>query len=188
MPLSGDPGADSESRTGIGYDRDVGDYKPQQRHVKCSVFSDLGWLTATLHCSLKQTLLEYLNHPSTFFKLTDVMLAGAEHAIPFLALRKTSVRMVAPAEDDRLIDRPLPGESVEYRVSCFLHDGLLSGQIRGHKSHRLSDFLVTNAGFFVLRECALQGRSEREDSIVKHVPVMLVNDSSVIAISDDRHR
>jgi len=164
----------------------VREYRPQQRLVRSSIFTSIGWLTGTFHCNLKQALVDYLNLQASFFRLTDVTLPGVDAAIPFLALQKSKVIVLAPMDSETNLEKRLPGEINQYAVTCVLQDGVLSGTLRTRPNQRLSDHLTAHNGFFVLRECYIRGRNDAVDSIVKRISVAIVNDTAVIGITEDR--
>lgn len=170
----------------MGYYPDrLSEYRPQQRLVRSSIFTSIGWLTGTFHCNLKQPLVEYLNQQPSFFRLTDVTLPSVDTAIPFLALQKSKVIVLAPMENETNLEKRVQGDIKQYPVTCVLQDGVLSGALRTRPNQRLSDHLTSHTGFFVLRECYIRGRGQSE-SVVKRLPVAVVNDQAVVGITEDQ--
>lgn len=163
------------------------EYRPQQRKVSARIFTEVGWITGTFHCSLRQSLVEFLNAQQSFYRITDVRLPGAEQPMPFFALQRRRVILVSPGETEENLEKSLAAESIDYQVSCVLADGVVAGRLRTAARLRLSDHLVNHNGFFVLRDCVLRGRGHSQGA-AKRLPVAVVNDRAVIGVSEDDPR
>jgi hypothetical protein len=153
-------------------------YKPSQRKVEIEMLASAGWVSGTLHVPERSALLAFFNKKSEFMP----MHAGAPGEQEFLALRRQSLMLVIPDPAD--IDEHgcvQPGTFETCRIRCLFPGGSVEGTIQILSGQRMSDFLETNPGFFLLSECTLACDDGHAQSGVPHV---LVNSQHLLAVSD----
>jgi hypothetical protein len=165
------------------YDGRVPDYRPQQRKVLTRIFTNIGWIAGTIHCSVQQSVIEYLNQQASFYKLTDVRLPGTDDPLSFFALQRERVILIAPSQEELNLEKPLPAGAHEVQVACVLDEGIITGRLRWAMHARLSDYLINHHGFFVLRDCTVRGRGESRGTI-KRLPIALLNDRGLVGVSE----
>lgn len=159
---------------------------PPQREVSSSMYTTAGWISGTFMVPKLRHFNDYLNHPHPFFKLKAVRLPGLDKEIPFFVLQRSSIIFIIPdAQDDALVS-PIGGEKMEREVSCAFANGVVSGTLDILKGVRVSDFLMSRAGLFVLRNCSVFVRTGASPDIRHNVPHVMVNADRVIGVSEPR--
>jgi hypothetical protein len=158
-------------------------YRPQQRVIPASIFTDIGWMRGTFHCSALKGFVEHMNSERSFYKLTDVVLPGEKRTLPFFALQRNQILLLTPGSPDENIEQLPTASVVEHRVVCFFDVGILTGSLRCGTKQRLSDHIGNLRGFFVMRDCTLRGRADEEGS--RRIPLAIVHDSRLLGIAED---
>ncbi len=142
----------------------------------------MGWIRGVIHVSKLHSFVEHLNSKSSFVKMTEVTLPGRDDTLPFFALHKQSIILVAPAETETHLEKAA-GERDDHHVDCMLEDVIIRGVIKVRKGVRLSDGLAQHDGFLVLRETLIRGMSSGQ-VVERRVPVAIVNDDALIGIAE----
>jgi hypothetical protein len=163
-------------------------YQQQKRKMPVQVLTAVGWITGTLHLPVKSRILEHLNHTRDFLALTDVRFSmNAEGApIPFFAVqREAAILVIAPASEQ--YHTVTVEEMTVHPLSCLLELGTLDGRFKTLKGVRVSDYISSTKGFFLLEDCELAlkdryGRTLIEDRR-SHV---LLNVRHVIGVTEDQ--
>ena len=157
-------------------------YKPSQRRVHIDVLATAGWISGTFHVPVKNSLVATLNKKGEFLSLTQVATGEDAPVLDFLALRREAIMLVIPEADDIERHASLPPGHYEHaRVRCILADATVEGTIQMLASLRISDFLETNPGFFLLSDASL---SLHDGQRHERVPHLIVNTTHVLAVSD----
>ncbi len=126
-------------------------YRPPQRSISAWVLTASRWIRGTFHVPRLHSFLEYLSREVAFFRLTGVELDGEASQAPFFALRRNSAVIIAPdcPEEDLKVEAP-PG-AMPHPVDCLLETGVVSGLLALLPNVRVSDYLMHQEGFVVLR-------------------------------------
>jgi hypothetical protein len=153
-------------------------YQPEQREIPARLLTRAGWLTGTLHVPKLQSLLDFLNHPTDFFKLTNASLPHGLQA-DFFALQRDSVSLVVPGveESELRLNRPA-GEHERHDICCLLDTGSLDATLGILKDIRVSDYLHSHSGFCVMRDCKTHGSEGQE------APIVLVNTDQLVGVTE----
>ncbi|MGH7628071.1 MAG: hypothetical protein ACREOF_01515 [Gemmatimonadales bacterium] len=73
------------------------------RRVEAEVLLPAGWLDGTFVVPETQSLQDFLEHSGAFLKLTDARVPGHEEVVPFFAVQRGAVELIAPKiVDDRV--------------------------------------------------------------------------------------
>jgi hypothetical protein len=158
---------------------------PAQRELAASMFTVAGWITGSFLIPKLRHFSDFLNQPQEFFKLKAVRLPGLEKELPFFVLQRNSIIFVVPADDDDLVPA-VGGEKLEREVSCAFANGVVSGTLDVLKGVRVSDFLMSRAGLFVLRNCSTFIRTGATPEVRHNIPYVIVNSERVIGVSEPR--
>jgi hypothetical protein len=125
-----------------------------------------------------QSLLDFLNHPTDFYKLTDASLPHGLHA-DFFALQRDSVSLVIPQVDESELHLNRPsGDFERHEISCLLNAGALDATLGVLKNTRVSDYLHSHTGFCVMRSCKTHGAQGQE------APLVLVNTDQLVGVTE----
>ncbi len=126
-------------------------YRPPQRSISAWILTASRWIRGTFHLPRLHSFLDYLGREAAFFRLTDVELDGDGPQAPFFALRRNSAVIIAPEcpEEDLKLEAP-PG-AMPHPVDCLLETGMVSGLLALLPNVRVSDYLMHQEGFVVLR-------------------------------------
>ena len=127
--------------------------RPNLQKVAVEVLMPLGWLNGTLHVPVHLPLVEYLALGTNALKFTGVKVPNEPDRLAFVALRRDSLILVAPA----LAEEPDPAGASDFttarEVACLLPTGMLRGTLRVIYNLRLSDHLQQEGHFMTLRHC-----------------------------------
>jgi hypothetical protein len=123
------------------------------RRVEADVLLPAGWLDGTFMVPETQSLQDFLEHSGTFLKLVDVSVPGHDEVVPFFAVQRGAVELIAPKlADDRVDTAGSSGHTAPWSISCLFHRGAVHGSLDFLMNLRLSDFLRQQTGFLLLRE------------------------------------
>jgi hypothetical protein len=152
-------------------------YKPNQRLVEVEMLAQAGWVTGTIHVPERSALLAFLNKDAAFMPVTTAGEGGE-----FLAVRRKAVVMLIPEPGD-VDDHPCvqPGVLESCRIRCLFDGASVEGTIQVLSGQRMSDYLESNPGFFLLSECTLAFEDGRVQSEVAHV---VVSSEHLLAVTD----
>lgn len=123
------------------------------RQVEADVLLPAGWLEGTFMVPESQSFQDFLDHAGAFLKLTEVRVPGHDAVVPFFAVQRGAVELIAPrTPDDRLETAGSSGHTAPWSISCLFHRGAVHGSLDFLMNLRLSDFLRQQTGFLLLRE------------------------------------
>lgn len=160
-------------------------YIPQQRQVQAQILTPSGWLKADFHLAQRQSFMEFLDHVTQFFSVTDVTWKGSAAPVPFLALQRTSTLLIVPVDGSENVAPQRGGDRITLRISCLFEGGILEGDVEILKNTRMSDYLGGHTSFIALRKCRLTLRSRTDDARAEYnYATVLVNASRVIGVSE----
>ena len=126
---------------------------PVLRQVPAEILCTLGWVYGTLHMPAHQTLHEFLTLSGSLIKLTRVRIPGEHDALPFLALRRQGISVIAPPMGEPVPTSGPFGPATTRGVACLLSDGMLRGSLEVPAGLRLSDYLRQEGPFLTIRRC-----------------------------------
>ncbi|MBP1628398.1 MAG: hypothetical protein H6Q00_2873 [Holophagaceae bacterium] len=162
---------------------------PPQHLVGAFVLTPAGWIHGILHLPVVKNLVEFLNAPEEFLKLTKVVLPGARPLQPFLALRKTAALLVVPSLDQGM--EKITGSlgalsSSHHPVICLLSQGSVQGHLKLPKGTRISDFLQRHPGFIELLHCQMGATPllKPDPSNSDTWPLVLLNSQSILGMTE----
>jgi hypothetical protein len=155
---------------------------PKQRHVPVRILTPSGWVVGTLHVPEGEGMLSFLNGHDPFFRLTNVCLPAQPRALPFVAIRRKAVLLVAPGEDT------LPGEPdhtghYKHEVACVFDGGILMGALPLPKGVRVSDELMRAEEFFAVEDCTI-GIDASPEPIMEAEPLVFVHGAEMFGVAE----
>lgn len=126
-------------------------YRPPQRSIAARILTAPRWIRGTFHLPKLHSFLEYLGREAAFYRLTGVSLDEEGPELPFFALRCSSAAIIVPEcrEEELKLDA-VPG-AMPHPVDCLLETGMASGLLALLPNVRVSDYLMHQGGFVVLR-------------------------------------
>ena len=77
----------------------------QRRTVAVECLTRGDWLSGHFHVPFEQSFLDFLQHGGAFLPLTDVTVPGRLVALPFFAIQRDGLALIAPIQR-RLALRP----------------------------------------------------------------------------------
>ncbi|MGH7514140.1 MAG: hypothetical protein ACREOQ_14595 [Gemmatimonadales bacterium] len=106
--------------------------------------------------------------------------------MPFIALRRDMMTLMAPTIDKDLIETPgWLGHTLSRDVACLLPTGLLRGRVDVMTNARLSDHLAQLGGLLVVRHGLLTPYGETLNSpAAKRLDAVVVNLTQTIGVSE----
>ena len=126
-------------------------YRPPQRSITAHVLAASRWIRGTFHLPKLNSFLDYLGKEAAFYRLTDVALGPNGPDAPFFALRRSSATIIAPeCGEAELRLESVPG-AMPHPVDCLVETGMVSGLLALLPNVRVSDYLMHQEGFVVLR-------------------------------------
>lgn len=126
-------------------------YRPPQRSITAWILTASRWIRGTFHLPRLHSFLEYLGREAAFLRLTGVKLDGNGSEAPFFALRRSSATIIAPECSEEDLKLELPPGAMPHPVDCLLETGMVSGLLALLPNVRVSDYLMHQEGFVVLR-------------------------------------
>jgi hypothetical protein len=167
-------------------------YKPPKRTVAVQLYArSMGWVRGDLHVPSGADLRTALSDDNAFIRMTDVKLPNDFGEIPFLALNKRAVIVIAatdPGPEDPLVARA----KTTHRLACIFDAGFITGDAKIMSGTRLSDFLATHKGFLELHDAVLhQGDQNALRRYLKEghripsgaaMPVALINPTELFGV------
>lgn len=158
---------------------------PDLRKVPVEILSQLGWLSGVFHLPPRQSLSEFLSLAAQTVKVTRVRLSQEPDVVPFIAMRRDAVWLVAPSLDLGEEGQGIPGYTTYRDVACFLPAHMLRGSLAVPISLRLSDYLQQQSHVIVLRHCLLTSYGETANSPhARSLSTVLVNVHGTLGISE----
>ncbi|MFL5262514.1 MAG: hypothetical protein ACJ79L_08945 [Anaeromyxobacteraceae bacterium] len=154
------------------------EYRPPQRVIRARILTPSGWIRGSFHVPRMQSFHDFLGQRGPFFNLTEVAIAARGAELPYLALRRSAVRVIVPSIDERrlLVSAAQPG-AVERTVTCVLDAYAVSGRVAVPAHLRVSDYLAHHSGFIQLRDADLGQGHERTS-------VVFLNVAALVAVSE----
>ncbi len=155
------------------------------RRVEAEVLLPAGWLDGTFVVPETQSLQDFLDHSGAFLKLTDVRVPGHDELVPFFAVQRGAVELIAPkAVDDRVETTGSAGHTAPWSISCLFHRGAVHGSLDFLMNLRLSDYLRQQTGFLLLRDAAWAPVDTGRGDVPRRWPITFVNVPQVNGISE----
>jgi hypothetical protein len=157
-------------------------HKADQRAVRARVLTSSGWVRGTFHVPLMHGLVDFLDHAGPYLKLTDAILPGTGTAVQFFALRRAALVAAVPEVPETELYLPaIAMETVRHRISCLLPAGAIEGELEVVAGTRVSDYLMHQLGFIVLRRAV-----GPEAGIAATTPasLLLVNAVAIVGVSE----
>ena len=128
------------------------------RRVEAEVLLPAGWLDGTFVVPETQSLQDFLEHSGAFLKLVDVRVPGHAEIVPFFAVQRGAVELIAPkGEDTQIETNGSAGHTAPWSISCLFHRGAVHGSLDFLMNLRLSDYLRQQSGFLLLRDATWVG-------------------------------
>lgn len=152
--------------------------------VALDVFTSAGLFHGRLRIPRGTTLLEHLNRAGEHLRLADAHVGGAPLGIPFLAVRRDSVRLIVPAEAhaaEVLAPKATDGTGTE--VAGVMDACRFRGRVRLAPGQRVTDFFASAPAFVAVRDCNASRVGDPDGKPI-HSAVALVRTHAVIAFSD----
>ena len=158
------------------------------RHVTADVLTPVGWMNGTFKVPPQQPFLDFLTLGTLgaqIIKFTRVRVPNEADVVPFVALTRESVILVAPSLSRDLIEAEDRGFTRSREVACLLTAGVLRGSLDVLANVRLSDDLERRGHLIVLRHCVLApyGGTLNAPS-ARSLPTAIVNLSQAIGVSE----
>lgn len=126
-------------------------YRPPQRSITAQILTASRWIRGTFHLPKLHSFLDYLGKEAAFYRLTGVALDPEGPEAPFFALRRSSATVIAPeCSEEELKLEVVPG-AMPHPVDCLLETGMVCGLLSLLPNVRISDYLMHQQGFVVLR-------------------------------------
>ena len=155
------------------------------RQVVADVLLPAGWLEGTFLVPETQSLQDFLEHSGAFLKLTDARVPGHEDVVPFFAVQRGAVELIAPkTPDDRIETAGSAGHTAPWSISCLFHRGAVHGSLDFLMNLRLSDFLRQQTGFLLLRDAHWVPLDPPADATARRWATAFVNVPQVNGISE----
>ena len=161
---------------------------PALRQVTAEVLTPVGWMNGTFRVPPHQPFLDFLTLGTLgvqILKFTRVRVPNEPDPVPFVALRRESVILVAPTLSKDLIEAADGGFTRAREVACLLPVGVLRGTLDVLANIRLSDDLERRAHLIVLRRCMLAPYGGTlNDPAARALPIAIVNLSQAVGVSE----
>ena len=155
-------------------------YRPDQREVPVRAMTTAGLIEGALHLARNHMLLDHVNHTRELLTMTNVQVRDAAHRIPFFLLRRgQTVAMIPPPDDD--IDDAAGKTFADHKIGCLTTVGNIAGTLRIMPSVRVSDYLQSQDGFFLLHNCQV---ARGALTVAERVPTVLVNATLVVGVTE----
>jgi hypothetical protein len=154
--------------------------------VPASIFTTAGWMTGTFHVPPIHAFGEWLDHTGDFFRLTDVRLPGESEPVPFFALQRHGVILVAPGiEISPPEDNRYPGAHLVRRdVVIVLPEGILRGTLAVMPQIRVSDFVAHWPAFLPVHDAILANRDPSRPPQTEPLPLVFINAPRIVGLSE----
>ena len=165
-----------------------GEPAPERRTVAAECLTRGDWLRGHFHVPSEQSFMDFLQHGGAFLPLTDVTVPGRPGTLPFFAVQRDGLALIAPdPADARLETLGAQGITSPWSVTCVFPDGVLTGQIDFLTNQRLSDHLRVPRQFILVRAGRwepLLADSRRPTAIRRDLPVALVQLAELVGIAE----
>lgn len=159
--------------------------KPEQRAVRCRIFTSAGWIEGALHVPVRVQLIEFLNHSGRIYRLTDVALPGITNRERFFALERSAAIAVVPDDAEELLGARVLGEQQAHRVVWLMASGtVFDGTIDILQGVRVSDHLIHNDDFVVLRDVTIFVRRASSTSVEPGIRAVALQPNSAVGCSE----
>jgi len=131
-----------------------------------------------------KTLLEFLEQPRGFFSLSDVTLLAQDTKLPFLAVARSAVTLLIPAEQGQLQPESRASARTKIRsVSCIFEGGMVMGSLAISADARVSDELMASPGFFLLEQCTV-GIDDGAGPVMEANPIVLLHAPRLVGVAE----
>jgi hypothetical protein len=161
---------------------------PPRRSVGVECLTSGGWIQGRFHVPLQQSFVDFLQQGGAFLPLTDAVLPGRRDALPFFAIHRAGLALLAPdPEDAQLETLGAHGITSPWSVTCAFPRGVLTGQIDFLTNQRLSDYLRTPQHFILVREARwepLIGDDTRPAATSREFRVAVVQVAELVGVAE----
>jgi hypothetical protein len=160
-------------------------YQPDIREIPAHCLVRGYWVCGGICLPARRALQDHLSQSEPFLRLRSARIAGTASELAFLALRRDCVSMIAPSEHAERLQRGGLGRQQEQRITCLLEAGVVTGTLELMANLRVSDHLMREPGFIVLRDCGLVWAARRAPApFPSPAPILLVNTSHILGVTD----
>lgn len=150
-----------------------------------NILTDLGWMAATFHVPVRQSLMDFLAPGVQVVKCTRVRVPNYQDRIPFVGLRRDAIFVIEPTQGDELVETAgSVGRTSEHEVGCLLPVGILRGTLEVLVNVRVSDYLRQQPGLVVLRDCQLTPFGEAAGSPPRKMRTVILNMGRVTGMAE----
>jgi len=156
---------------------------PEQRRATAAVLTAMGWMQGTFHLPPMQTWFDFLAGGAPVLKLTRVRLPVNAPLMPFLALRRESLHLLAPTIDEMVELEGAQGRTTPRQVEILLPGGWLRGRIDVLVNLRVSDYLRQQTALAVVRDGVFSPHGSNDPAHARKLPVAIVNLSEVAGVA-----
>jgi hypothetical protein len=161
---------------------------PPRRSVAVECLTSGGWTHGRFHVPLRQSFLDFLQQGGAFLPLTDAVLPGRHDPLPFFAIHRAGLALLAPDPGDAQLETlGAHGITSPWSVTCAFPRGVLTGQIDFLTNQRLSDYLRTPQHFILVREATwepLIGDDTRPVVSAREFPVAVVQVAELVGVAE----
>ena len=163
---------------------------PALRQVTAEVLTPVGWMNGTFRVPPHQPFFDFLTLGTLgaqVIKFIRVRVPNEPDPVPFVALSRQSVILVAPTLNRELIEPEDGGFTQTREVACLLTSGVLRGTLNVLAHLRLSDDLERRGSLIVLRHCVLAPYGGTLNApTARSLATVIVNLSQAIGVSESQ--
>jgi hypothetical protein len=162
--------------------------RPPRRAVAVECLTAGGWIGGRFHVPAQQSFIDFLQQGGAFLPLTDAILPGRQTLLPFFAVHRAGLALIAPDPADALLETlGAHGITSPWSVTCAFPGGVLEGQIDFLTNQRLSDYLRVPQHFILVREAKwepLFADDTRPTAIRRDLPIAVVQVAELVGIAE----
>ncbi|MBA3259966.1 MAG: hypothetical protein H0T68_10950 [Gemmatimonadales bacterium] len=162
--------------------------QPPRRAVAVECLTAVGWVSGRFHVPAQQSFIDFLQQGGAFLPLTDAILPGRPAPLPFFAVHRAGLALIAPDPADALLETlGAQGITSPWSVTCAFPGGLLEGQIDFLTNQRLSDYLRVPQHFILVREARwepLLTDDARRHATRRDLPIAVVQLAELVGIAE----
>ncbi|HUO83874.1 MAG TPA: hypothetical protein VM534_02065 [Thermoanaerobaculia bacterium] len=156
-------------------------HAPPQWNLDAQIYTPRGWIRGTFVIPKLRSLVDSLNASSGYVKLTGVTFNSSANRHDFVALRRESIRIIIPDARIGGVESNTSKLTARKRVLCLMNDALLEGDLDVMKGTRVSDLLMQDPQFVVLKNARVVVQRP-SDQATRNAPLMVVNGRQLYAV------
>ncbi len=159
--------------------------RPRQRRVTAEFLIPAGWVSGTLMVPESQSLADFLGVAGPFLKLADARLPWSDKLVGFFALQRSSVGLIAPlgGGGEHVETAGGAGITSPWSIACVFDQGMLHGRLDFLVNLRLSDYLLQQTGFLIVRTAVWEPLGpQAAGKAGQRWPVALINPLRVLGL------